>query len=181
MKIRPLTFGLIVGVVIGFGLTKIFNSDAKTSVKPAPGILTEANKKTYNEKWQWPDSLDAVKAAPQNHQVIFENDKIRILEVILRPYEFEQMHTHSLPSVMFGGQNADTSHFAIIYYRYGYDPTKHRYYVKDSVKQHSGGSNPDKPNKGHYMKPEGPHGIKNLSNVKIDVFRVEFKPAVKNN
>lgn len=29
------------------------------------------------------------------------------------------------------------------------------------------------------MKPEGPHSIKNLTNVKIDVYRVEFKQNTK--
>lgn len=29
----------------------------------------------------------------------------------------------------------------------------------------------------HFMKPEGPHRIKNLSNVRILAFRVEFKQA----
>jgi hypothetical protein len=52
--------------------------------------------------------------------------------------------------------------------------------IKDSIKQHNGGGNRNEPNIGNYKKPEGPHGIKNLSNVKIDVFRVEFKPNVNN-
>jgi len=135
-----------------------------------------ANAQSANTpKWQWADSLDAVKAAPQNHKVIFENDKIRILEVILKPYEIEHMHAHRFPSVMFGSPGANASPFAIIYYRYGYDSINHTYFVKDSIEQYNGGSKPDSSYEANLMKPEGPHSIKNLSNVKIDVFRVEFK------
>jgi hypothetical protein len=181
MKIQSLTVGLIIGVVLGFCLTKILNSGPKKAINEAAGILTETNNNADSGKWQWADSLDAVRAASQNHQVIFENNKIRILEVILKPYELEQMHTHSLSSVMFGSNNGDTSYFDIIYYRYGYDSINQRYYIKDSIKEHNGGGDPNKPDIGHYMKPEGPHGIKNLSNVKIDVYRVEFKPDTRNN
>ncbi len=121
-------------------------------------------------KWQWPDSLDAVKAAPNSHKVLFENDKVRILEVTVEPYGFEPMHTHRYFSVMFGPGN-DTSHYDIIYYSYDYDSVRHVYFAKDSVRQHGGGQGTD----AHFMKPEGPHRIKNLSKVRIVAFRVEFK------
>ena len=29
----------------------------------------------------WPDALDAVVAAPQNHKVLLENDRVRVLDV----------------------------------------------------------------------------------------------------
>ncbi|OGX87506.1 hypothetical protein [Hymenobacter coccineus] len=35
--------------------------------------------------WPWPDSLDAVVAAPQFHRVLFENDRVRVLEVTVGP------------------------------------------------------------------------------------------------
>ena len=123
--------------------------------------------------WQWADSLDAVKAAPNSHKVLFENDKIRILEVTVDPYGFEPMHTHRYPSVMFGPDD-DSSRYDIIYYRYVYDSSKHSYSVKDSILQHGGGQS-ERSNKGHFINPEGPHRIKNLSNARIVAYRVEFK------
>ena len=33
----------------------------------------------------WDPALDAVAAAPKNHKVIFENDRLRVLEVTLEP------------------------------------------------------------------------------------------------
>jgi hypothetical protein len=30
--------------------------------------------------WPWPDSLDAVVAAPKHHQLVLENDRVRVLD-----------------------------------------------------------------------------------------------------
>jgi hypothetical protein len=48
---------------------------------------------------QWDPELDAVIAAPANHKVVFENDRLRVLEVILQPNEEEPVHHHRWPSV----------------------------------------------------------------------------------
>jgi hypothetical protein len=161
MKLWSLLGGLVIGALIGIILTNLYKSSGKSNNKENVNFqLPEKG------KWQWADSLDAVK-------IIFENNEIRILEVTLGPYEFEQLHTHSFPSVMFGPDN-DTSQFDIIYYPYTYDSANHRYFARDSIKQHQGGQ-PNEPNVGYYMKPEGPHRIKNLSNVRILAYRVEFK------
>lgn len=47
----------------------------------------------------WDPKLDAVTAAPANHIVLFENDRLRVLEVILHPGEEEPVHHHRWPSV----------------------------------------------------------------------------------
>ena len=47
----------------------------------------------------WDPALDAVVAAPANHIVLFENDRLRVLEVILNPGEEEPVHHHQWPSV----------------------------------------------------------------------------------
>ena len=164
MKLLTFLIGFIIGAAISFILTNHFMSPAELKKDKQSSIVTN---------WFWADSLDAVKAAPHSHKVLFENDKIRILEVTLEPYAFEPMHTHRFPSVMFGREN-DTAQFDVIYYPYSYDSTRHAYFAKDSIKQHQDGQSIE-PNVGNYMKPEGPHRVKNLSNVRIDVFRVELK------
>jgi hypothetical protein len=45
------------------------------------------------------DPLDAMVAAPKNHQVLYEDDHVRILEVTVQPGEVENMHHHPRPSV----------------------------------------------------------------------------------
>lgn len=52
-----------------------------------------------SDRLNWDPSLDAVVAAPKNHKVVFENDAIRVLEVILEPDEEEPVHHHRWPSV----------------------------------------------------------------------------------
>ncbi|WP_299745768.1 hypothetical protein [Devosia sp.] len=47
----------------------------------------------------WDPVLDAVTAAPGNHRVLFENNRLRVLEVILEPGEEEPVHHHRWPSV----------------------------------------------------------------------------------
>jgi hypothetical protein len=33
------------------------------------------------EEWPWPRELDALIAAPDSHRLLFENDRVRVLEV----------------------------------------------------------------------------------------------------
>lgn len=49
--------------------------------------------------WPWPDSMDAVAAAPKIHKVLFEDDHVRFLEVTIQPGETEPLHGHKYPSV----------------------------------------------------------------------------------
>jgi predicted metal-dependent enzyme (double-stranded beta helix superfamily) len=39
-------------------------------------------------------------AAPANHQVIYEDDDVRVLLVTLRPHQRENPHDHPWPSIM---------------------------------------------------------------------------------
>lgn len=47
----------------------------------------------------WDPNYDAVAAAPKHHKVIFENDKLRVLDVTLEPNDEEPLHHHRWPSV----------------------------------------------------------------------------------
>lgn len=49
----------------------------------------------------WKVELDAVIAAPENHKILLENDKVRVLEVVLKPGEREPIHHHRWPSVLY--------------------------------------------------------------------------------
>lgn len=47
----------------------------------------------------WDPDFDAVTAAPKHHKVLFENDKLRVLDVTLEPLDEEPLHHHRWPSV----------------------------------------------------------------------------------
>ena len=46
-----------------------------------------------------PEELDAVSAAPDNHIILFENELLRVIKVIVRPGEMENLHTHKYPCI----------------------------------------------------------------------------------
>lgn len=47
----------------------------------------------------WDPALDAVVAAPANHKVIFEHEKLRVLEALLSPGEEEPVRHHRRHSI----------------------------------------------------------------------------------
>ena len=47
-----------------------------------------------NERKTMLDHLDAVTAAGEHHRVVLENDRVRVLETIIRPGEQTALHTH---------------------------------------------------------------------------------------
>lgn len=53
------------------------------------------------EIWEWPDSLDALAAAPEVHSLLLENDDVRVLETRIAPGETVPLHTHRWPSVLY--------------------------------------------------------------------------------
>jgi len=52
-----------------------------------------------NQRWPWPDSLDAMVAAPQYHSVLLENEEVRVLRTRIPPGQTVPVHTHRWPSV----------------------------------------------------------------------------------
>ncbi len=53
------------------------------------------------EPWPWPDSLDALAAAPESHRLLFENDAVRVLETRIAPGETTRPHTHRWPGSLY--------------------------------------------------------------------------------
>ena len=53
------------------------------------------------DPWPWPDEMDGPIAAGENHRVLFENDRVRVLETVIRPGEITPVHTHRPATVMY--------------------------------------------------------------------------------
>lgn len=112
-------------------------------------------------KWEWDDSLDATKAAKQNHKMVYEDEKVRILQVVCPPGNEEPVHTHKYPSTMWVTQ-----------------PGHLMYLDHKLVKQDSFEIQPrtaQQLNKGEQMPPEGPHSIHNIGPTTYIAYRVEYK------
>ena len=61
----------------------------------------QANSPSDRQEWPWPDSLDALKAAPDYHRVILENERVRVLDASIRAGERTPVHTHRWPAVLY--------------------------------------------------------------------------------
>lgn len=42
----------------------------------------------------WPPELDGVTAAPDHHEVLFENDRVRVIETVVKVGDTTPVHTH---------------------------------------------------------------------------------------
>ena len=115
-------------------------------------------------KCLWPATQDAIQAAPQNHRVIFENDKVRVLDVTVAPHTKEPIHAHCSPSVLYvteAGKYVD------------YGPDGKVLFDSRSL------ATPPKLPMVIYKDPEAPHAIENLDDKPLHLIRVEMKPQAK--
>jgi mannose-6-phosphate isomerase-like protein (cupin superfamily) len=49
----------------------------------------------------WPDNLDALVAAPAQHTLLFENERVRVLHTHIAAGERTPVHSHRWPSVYY--------------------------------------------------------------------------------
>lgn len=47
----------------------------------------------------WPPELDALRAAPNHHRLVLENDRVRVLDTRIAPGDTVPLHTHCWPAV----------------------------------------------------------------------------------
>lgn len=145
-------------------LTFVFtlSAAAQKQDKPVPASLN----------WTWPGKLDAKAAAPKNHQIVYEDNNIRVLQVICPPGNEEPVHTHQCKSTMWFTHSA-----RFIYYNYVKDKNG-RLVKKDSTKVK--GFPAEALNKGQTVDREGPHSIKNIGTDTLMAYRIEYKRDLKN-
>ena len=53
------------------------------------------------QEWPWPDSLDALQAAPAHHELMMENERVRVIHTHIRVGEKVPLHTHRWPGVAY--------------------------------------------------------------------------------
>ena len=101
--------------------------------------------------------FEATKAAPCNHEVLFENPDIRVLKVTIPANSLENLHIHQYPGVMSITQSA-----SIRYYN-GEGEV-----VFEKTRQ-------DKPPAPQLLEPEGLHQVQNTDSREYGAYRIEFK------
>jgi hypothetical protein len=103
-----------------------------------------------------PAALDAVVAARDSHKVLFENDRVRVLEVSIPPGQREPVHAHSRPSVMYVDRHPPIKY---------YDGTEKLIFQ-------TRGSTAAATSR---LEPEGPHSVENVGAETYHAIRVELK------
>lgn len=68
-------------------------------------------KSQFDNTGEWSETLDAVAAAPEHHQVIFENEHVRVLDTRVPPGDTTPVHTHRWASVVYTLQTGDFVRF----------------------------------------------------------------------
>ncbi len=53
------------------------------------------------EGWNWPEELDALRAAPEHHTLLMENEMVRVLDTRVPPGHTVPLHTHRWPCALF--------------------------------------------------------------------------------
>jgi hypothetical protein len=61
--------------------------------------------------WPWPDSLDALTAAPKHHKLVLDNDRVRVLDTRIPPGDLVPVHTHRWPAVYYTISGGDFVHY----------------------------------------------------------------------
>jgi hypothetical protein len=56
---------------------------------------------TGKAAWPWPDSLDAMIAAPKHHRVLLETERVRVIDTHIPVGDTVPVHTHRWPGVYY--------------------------------------------------------------------------------
>jgi hypothetical protein len=114
---------------------------------------------TTPQPWPWPETMDALLAAPASHRVLLDNDFVRVLEMVIEPGAREPEHTHQAPSVMIVDE-----------------PARIRYYRGEELRFESPARSGSPPGvRVRWMEPEGPHSVENIDGHRYHAIRVELK------
>jgi mannose-6-phosphate isomerase-like protein (cupin superfamily) len=92
--------------------------------------------------------------------VVLENERVRVLEVTVRPGEKESLHMHRMPSVMYVMAEDNIR---------DYDADGKLLYDSRTDKA------PQKTPYTIWMEPQAPHRVENLSKKPLRLLRVELK------
>lgn len=117
----------------------------------------------WSAEWPWPENLDALEAAPRHHRRIFENDRVRVLEVCIPRGETVPVHTHRWP--------------AILHLMSWSDHVRRDQTGKLNFDSRGSGTPPAVPSV-IWCEPLPPHSVENVGAAELLVLSVELKDPV---
>jgi hypothetical protein len=112
------------------------------------------------KRWPWPATLDALAAAPAHHQLLLEDERVRVLHTYIAAGDVVPLHTHRWGGLAY---LQSWSHFI----RRG----ENGEILFDS---RQAGSPPKVPC-AQWMQPLPPHTVENLGPLEISILLIELK------
>ncbi len=138
-KIMSILYPYSTNPSYAFAIQKFFDEARK--LQPAP------------KQEGWDPKLDATCQAPLSHEVVFENERIRLLKVTIDPFTKEPFHIHGRNSVMLV-----------------LEPTRIKYYNEKGEASEFNSS------VGTWvLEPEKMHAVENLDAIPYAALRLEIK------
>jgi hypothetical protein len=124
--------------------------------------MSQSRPPATSEAWPWPDSLDALVAAPAYHQRLLENERVRVLHTLIPPGALVPLHTHR-----YGG---------VAYLMSFSDFIRRDHEGKVLVDSRQAGRPPEIPAT-QWLDPLPPHTVENVGPSEISIIIVELKDA----
>lgn len=143
----------------GVGLTMVL----LFTLVPAASMGTETRDGSKSAPME--DPLDAVIAAPASHHIVFENERVRVLSVVIAPGKTEPIHAHAWPSIM-----RVEAPQPLTYIAYAQRDGKLVETARTSLPLRS-------PTEADWMEPEGLHAVQNRGTSEYRALRIELKPG----
>jgi hypothetical protein len=112
--------------------------------------------------WRWPDELDALIAAPDHHQLLLEDHRVRVLHTHIPAGDIVPLHTHRWGGV---ANVLSFSHFI-----------RRDENGKILFDSRQAGDLPKLPCV-QWMQPLSPHSVENLGPAEISIIIIELKDS----
>jgi hypothetical protein len=110
--------------------------------------------------WPWPDELDALTASARHHKLLFEDDRVRVIDTQIPAGERTAVHTHRYPSILYV---VSTSAFL-------------RYDAEGNIITDSRTLNPPQAAPSAFRVPAmPPHSVENIGTGLVHLVNIEFK------
>lgn len=117
---------------------------------------------SLSQSWPWPDSLDALTAAPAHHDLLLENESVRVIQTRIPAGDTVPLHTHR-----WGG---------VAYLMSWSDFIRRDQDGKVLLDSRQAGVPPEIP-AAQWLQPLPPHTVENVGSDTIRILIVELKPA----
>ena len=114
---------------------------------------------------EWPEELDALRAAAAYHTLLMENEEVRVLETVIPVGVTVPVHTHRWPGVYY---IFSWSHFV-------------RRDAEGNVLLDTRGGAETAPGSAVWTEPLGPHSVENVGKKEIRIVAVEVKGSARAN